>query len=272
MPSDDTSSVQATATSTTTTTPPEEAIIEAMDSLNHDTNLLGRNEKIPKPSTPTTAQLSESSNDNYSQLNTSESSSPIDTIDGNNSNDDNEMTIKLKFINDDQKIVSARPKEMLGNFIKRNFQVELNAQKRVRLVFNGHVLQPDSDTLEQCGLYDNCVVHCLVHQQRIQANNNTGTSQATSNDSTSSIYTTPQGFQNIQNGNGISTVHNEWDLGRLLVSVLTVILAFAWYSRYHYAQLFTVTTSLALYVLTAIFTLSVVGHFFPDQDSLRNIE
>lgn len=49
---------------------------------------------------------------------------------------------------------------------RRNFSVELSAQKLVRLVFNGHVLQPDSKTLNACGLFDNCVVHCLIHNPR----------------------------------------------------------------------------------------------------------
>lgn len=211
------------------------------------------------------------STENISSNSTAESSLPIDNVDNNNTvNGDDEITIKLKYINDDQKLVRAKPKELVGNFIRRNFQAELNAQKRIRLIFHGHVLHPDNDTLEQCGLYDNCVVHCLVHQQRVHQSNN-DTSQANVND-TSSVYTGNQEFQNLQNPNGSNAVHNEWDLGRLLVSILTLILVFAWYSRYHYDQLFTVTTSLALYVLTAIFTLSVVGQVFQDQDTLRNIE
>lgn len=51
-------------------------------------------------------------------------------------------------------------------FCRRNFSEELSAQKLVRLVFNGHVLQPDSKTIVGCGLFDNCVVHCLIHNPR----------------------------------------------------------------------------------------------------------
>lgn len=51
-------------------------------------------------------------------------------------------------------------------FFRRNFNEELNAQKLVRLVFNGHVLQPDGKTIAACGLFDNCVVHCLIHNPR----------------------------------------------------------------------------------------------------------
>lgn len=102
-----------------------------------------------------------------------------------------EITIKLKYLNDDLKIVKARTNEPIGDFKKyaflrkrkifvhqtqfnflffcsnrRNFNEELNAQKLVRLVFNGHVLQPDAKTIAACGLFDNCVVHCLIHNPR----------------------------------------------------------------------------------------------------------
>lgn len=147
--------------------------------------------------------------------------------------------------------------------------MEFQSQKQVRLVFNGQVLQPDSQTLERCGLYNNCVVHCLIYQPRPAP---TTSSQSTSLDSSSSIYFNPQPFQNMPTGAGLSAVRNEWDLSRILISIMTLILGLAWYSRYHYAQLFTATTTLALYALTAIFTISLFGHFFPDQDSIRNIE
>ncbi|XP_034950904.1 transmembrane and ubiquitin-like domain-containing protein 1 [Chelonus insularis] len=233
----------------------EEVLIQAMDSLNDGPNLHYRPVKLTTPESTTTSEAS--------------SVIPPDSVSESASCEDNEITIKLKFINDDQKLVTGRLKELLGDFKRRHFQVELDAQKRVRLVFNGHVLQPDSETLEKCGLYNNCVVHCLVHQPRLPP---VSASQSNATD-TSSIYSGPQSFANVSTGDtGISSLHNEWDLSRLLVSILTLILAFAWYSRYYYAQLFTATTTLALYALTAIFTLSVVGHFFPDQDNFREIE
>lgn len=64
-------------------------------------------------------------------------------------------------------------------FFRRNFTVELAAEKLVRLVFNGHVLQPDSKTLRACGLFDNCVVHCLVHNKKPSVNNDGDNNNAT---------------------------------------------------------------------------------------------
>lgn len=71
--------------------------------------------------------------------------------------------IKIKYLNDDMKVAEAKPSQTLKEFKKQNFETELAANKLVRLVFNGKVLQPDGASLKSCGLFDNCVVHCLVH-------------------------------------------------------------------------------------------------------------
>jgi len=149
---------------------------------------------------------------------------------------------------------------------RRHFQMELEAHKSVRLIFNGHILQPDTRTLEQCGLFNDCVVHCWVHQPRPVSSSATSTL-----DNSSSIYFNSQHFSDLPTGAGINSMH-EWDLSRLLVSIVTIMLGLAWYSRYHYAQLFTATTTLALYALTAIFTVSLFSNFFPDQDNIQNVE
>ncbi|KOC69967.1 Transmembrane and ubiquitin-like domain-containing protein 2 [Habropoda laboriosa] len=219
----------------------EEVLIETMDSFNNDsTTLLQRQSKINASKetnipTPTCTEPVEHESENLS------------------TNDANKISIKLKFINDDQKLVTGSLKELLGDFKRRHFQTELEAQKLVRLVFHGRVLQPDNQTLERCGLYNNCVVHCLVHQPRP----NPVPSQTSTLQNSSSIYFNPQSFSDIPVGTGISSVHNEWDLSRPLVIILTVMLGFAWYSRYHYAQFFTASTTVALYALTAIFAMSV---------------
>ncbi|XP_072760769.1 transmembrane and ubiquitin-like domain-containing protein 1 [Anoplolepis gracilipes] len=236
----------------------EDVLIEAMDSFNNDDpSLLQRSVKT----------------DNSDVTNTSDqntcSSSTECTPENSTLSDSNEITIKLKFINDDQKLVTGSLKEMLGDFKRRHFQMELEAHKSVRLVFNGRVLQPDTQTLEQCGLFNDCVVHCWVHQPRPAT---VPSSQTSALDNSSSIYFNSQPFSDLPTGTGLSSVHNEWDLSRLLVSILTIALGLAWYSRYHYAQLFTATTTLALYALTAIFTVSLFSNFFPDQDNIRNVE
>ncbi|XP_076239181.1 transmembrane and ubiquitin-like domain-containing protein 1 isoform X2 [Calliopsis andreniformis] len=238
---------------TSEATATEEVLIETMDSFNSDnTTLLKRQTKVNKSEETNISTCSDTVECESKNLSTS---------------DANEISIKLKFINDDQKVVTGSLKELLGDFKRRHFQIELEAQRLVRLVFKGRVLQPDSQTLERCGLYNNCVVHCLVHQPR-----------PSTLDSSSSIYFNPQSSSDTPTSTSTSTgstsstptslTHNEWDLSRFLVSILTLMLGLAWYSRYHYAQLFTATTTLALCALTAILIVFLFSNFFPDQDNL----
>lgn len=160
-----------------------------------------------------------------------------------------QIRIRLKYLNDDQKLVEGRLQEQLGDFKRRHFSLELAADKLVRLIFNGQVLQSDNQTLQGYGLYDNCVVHCLVHNQRSSSNN-----------------AAPRNTQQQESASNAN--HPDWNLSTLLYTCLSIILGFAWYCRYHYAQLFTVTTTAALIGLTGIFTVSLLSIYLPDQDGI----
>lgn len=83
----------------------EEVLIEAMDSFNNDDpSLLQRSVKADNSDMTNTLDQT-----------TCGSSSELTTEDSTLS-DSNEITIKLKFINDDQKLVTGSLKEMLGDF------------------------------------------------------------------------------------------------------------------------------------------------------------
>lgn len=164
------------------------------------------------------------------------------------------IRIRLKYLNDDQKLVQGNLQEQLGDFKKRHFSVELSAHKLVRLIFNGQVLQRDNETLQEYGLFDNCVVHCLIHQQGHLPGN------VTDNQST-------RESGNIISGNG--NTHREWDLGNVLFALLSLALGVCWICRYQYPQLFTATTTVALISLTGFLTVYLVGMYMPDQDGIR---
>jgi len=183
---------------------------------------------------------------------TSEIEETMDTsgvnIDGLNTpilNEADKIIIKLKYINDDLKVVEGYLTELLGEFKRKHFETELLDNKRVRLIFNGQVLQRDQDTLRSCGMFNNCVVHCLVHQQQ----------QQTQTDSNRSIRT---------NGNNTRNNLREWDLGSMLIGTVSFSLASAWYFRYYYPQLFTITATVGLIVITGIFSVISFGLYFPD--------
>ena len=169
-------------------------------------------------------------------------------------NNDSNIRIKLKYLNDDLKLVNGRLEEQLGDFKRRHFHPEYSSNKLVRLIFNGQVLQSDTETLQSCGFFDNCVVHCLIHQQRntfTEGNNNDGT------------------FTNARNNSSRRPQNNsnqgrDWDLGNLLFVLISFVIGSAWYFRYEYAHLYNVTATVALVAITGTFTIFLIGIYFPD--------
>ncbi|VEN61482.1 unnamed protein product, partial [Callosobruchus maculatus] len=212
----------------------EQNIIETMDADANELRqrrlafynvLRNRNEEpttsssnqAPEPSAPVEEVHPVGSNKTDNFL---DASSSADNSEQNKSG----ITIKLKYINDDLKLVDGRLDELLGDFKRRHFQPEISQNKLVRLIFNGQVLQPDSQTLRSCGLFHNCVVHCLVHQKKQQQTQGE-----------SSGGTRAEGYS-FQNSSGLPHLNNnnqnrDWDLGNFLFAFISFILLGAWYFR-----------------------------------------
>ncbi|XP_059616172.1 transmembrane and ubiquitin-like domain-containing protein 1 [Phlebotomus argentipes] len=161
------------------------------------------------------------------------------------------MRIKLKYLDDVQRTVQGRPTEAIGDFKRRNFSVELAADKLVRLVFNGHVLQPDSKTLQACGLFDNCVVHCLIHKKPTTQPGGTDNGQAAevNENNTPGIAQRPQQRRNDRLR----------DTGSRFVSaslfLLNLVIVLSWYCRYQYGSLFTWYSTIGLAIMTLIIVI-----------------
>ncbi|XP_069192423.1 transmembrane and ubiquitin-like domain-containing protein 1 isoform X2 [Procambarus clarkii] len=74
------------------------------------------------------------------------------------------IRIRLKFLDETQRYVFAKLTEQVGTFKRQHFSIEMDANRRIRLIFNGQLLSQDTSTLAQYGLFENCVVHCHVSQ------------------------------------------------------------------------------------------------------------
>ncbi|XP_055908489.1 transmembrane and ubiquitin-like domain-containing protein 1 [Eupeodes corollae] len=194
-------------------------------------------------------------------------------------NRSDEFTIKLKYLNDDMKLVKGTPNENIGDFKRRNFTLELSAQKFVRLVFNGHVLQPDSKTLQACGLFDNCVVHCLVHNRNPNAANQNQQQSGRSSlgQENTSNQNTSAGDTN-QSNNDVPLVGNfsnhEGPSGHLMVMyggiiLVTLSLIFSWYCRIQYHVLFSWYSTLVLILVTILFSILVPLLFFIENNEVQ---
>lgn len=111
---------------------------------------------------------------------------------------------------------------------RRHFQEEMNANKEVKLIFNGHVLKQNQHSLQSCGLFHNCVVHCLIHQKRPSIGDRDRRRGSLGESA-------PQFFRN-NNFPHILNVNNnnqgiEYDLGNFLYAGVSFILLAAWYFR-----------------------------------------
>lgn len=163
---------------------------------------------------------------------------------------ENRVTIRLKFLNDTQKDVEASLVENIGQFKRRNFTEEISNNKIVRLIFNGQVLGQDGNTLESYGLFDKCVVHCLVHQS---SQSNTGRPQQRQQQQQHQQQQQPP----------------DLDLSIYCIPLLGLILIMLWYLRLTYSAYFNIMSTLALIGLTSLYFLSVYGTHFHVNVAVR---
>lgn len=179
-----------------------------------------------------------------------------------------QIRIKLKYLNDDSKLVEGNLNEGIGDFKKRNFTIELAARKLVRLVFNGHVLQPDTKTLAACGLFDNCVVHCLIHNPKPQHLNGETNSNINSmgDDGDDNAAANNAGL-----GEAMSTRQNSARYGTYFIYIgtfiLTATISYCWYCRFHYGHLFNLNSTIGLIVTTTIFLIMMPTIILTDSNN-----
>ena len=98
--------------------------------------------------------------------------------------DANCVTIRIRFIDETQFEVRSPLSATLGQFKSRHLKPReaspIRPNDRVRLIFNGKVLQSDSTSLAQLGLQHNSTVHCLVQRDVVQPNVAPGNQTVTS--------------------------------------------------------------------------------------------
>lgn len=234
----------------------EETIIRQMD--DPETNHSGDSEVRHRKVTASTSKEHEHQNDPVNEPVSNEASNVTKK----------ELTVKLKYLNDDLKLVQAQSTESLGDFKRRYFSEELAANKLVRLVFNGQVLQPDKKTLIECGLFDQCVVHCLIHNQKPNSGNRMNeprsssstyghnTASATTNDSSN-------GLGGLGSNNNIPSdsflnrpEHGRWYL-YISLTFISLTLLFCWFCRLQYAYLFSFYSTVGLVLMSILFVAMI---------------
>ncbi|XP_063847974.1 transmembrane and ubiquitin-like domain-containing protein 1 [Scylla paramamosain] len=161
------------------------------------------------------------------------------------------IRIRLKFLDETQRHVFAQLTEKVGSFKRQHFSIELDANRHIRLIFNGQLLSQDSSTLAQYGLFDNCVVHCHVSQ--------------------------PQLLPHTSGRSGEAAAQEEEDayVSRLLAPLLYAVMVLMWYLRYEYGHLFNTMSTIILLFLTALLLISTyllyVTHHVPEGSAATHI-
>ncbi|KAL4228403.1 Ubiquitin [Mactra antiquata] len=144
------------------------------------------------------------------------------------SNNSGEIRVRIKFLNDTQRLVTTPPNETIGNFRRRHFEEELSQSKLVRFIFNGQDLRNDSSTLQSYNISDNSVLHCLVTQQPEQRHS-----------------------PNVDD--------NGFDIGVFMFPLFGLLLGIVWYMRIMYRQFFNVTSTLTLGGITFLFFAALMS-------------
>jgi hypothetical protein len=161
------------------------------------------------------------------------------------------VKIRIKYLDDTQREVTARLTDKLGGFKRSNFADDMSDNRTIRLIFNGHVLNTDSQTLEQCGLYDNCVIHCLVSNVRNRSPN----ASAAATEAAASAGNGGGGLADDLDGDG------DLDLSHVCYPMLGSVLVVIWWCQVAYPHFFSLASTISLVSLTVLFVASVINTY-----------
>ncbi|RUS70695.1 hypothetical protein EGW08_021553 [Elysia chlorotica] len=139
------------------------------------------------------------------------------------------IRVKLKYMNETQRLVYTNPLATIGNFRRTHFQQELEeGDKWVRFIYNGQDLRDDEATLQAYQVGDNCTMHCLITNKR-----RTQTGQG--------------GVSGSAGGLGAGDdEESDSMMGALMYPLFTLVLAVVWYFRLTYRQYFSPMSTVCL--------------------------
>ncbi|XP_053116378.1 transmembrane and ubiquitin-like domain-containing protein 1 [Hemicordylus capensis] len=143
---------------------------------------------------------------------------------------DNTIVLRLKFLNDTERLARTRPEDTVGALKRAHFPGQ---EQLVRLIYQGQLLRDDSQTLAALHLTHNSVLHCHVSQHRsppVPAGGPHGTAAHT------------------------DAAHAALNVGSLMVPLFVLMLGALWYFQLQYRHVFTATATTCLAGLTLVFS------------------
>ncbi|XP_072324668.1 transmembrane and ubiquitin-like domain-containing protein 1 [Scyliorhinus torazame] len=146
--------------------------------------------------------------------------------------EDNPMVLRLKFLNDSERIAHVRSEDTIGHIKRTHFP---NQEHQIRLIYQGQLLGDDTRTLSSLHIVNNCVVHCHISQNA-----------------------TPQSPAGSHAAEHTDTTLN---IGGLMLPVFFLMLSVLWYYQINYRQFFTAPATISLVGITILFSFVAFGAY-----------
>ncbi|NWJ00770.1 TMUB1 protein, partial [Crypturellus undulatus] len=136
------------------------------------------------------------------------------------------LVLRLKFLNDTERVARVRPADTVGALKRAYFPGQ---EHQVRLIYQGQLLRDDAQSLAALHLAPNSVLHCHI---------------------------SPHGAAAAPAGARASAdpVHAALNVGSLMLPLFVLILAMLWYFQLQYRHVFTATATTFLAGLTLLFS------------------
>ncbi|KAM9572853.1 transmembrane and ubiquitin-like domain-containing protein 1 [Guaruba guarouba] len=136
------------------------------------------------------------------------------------------MVLRLKFLNDTERLARVRPGDTVGALKRAYFPGQ---EQQVRLIYQGQLLRDDGQSLSSLHLTHNSVLHCHISQH--------------------SPAPAPAGPHA-----SADPVHAALNVGSLMLPLFVLMLAVLWYFQLQYRHVFTATATTFLAGLTLLFS------------------
>ncbi|XP_055564915.1 transmembrane and ubiquitin-like domain-containing protein 1 [Falco cherrug] len=136
------------------------------------------------------------------------------------------MVLRLKFLNDTERLARVRPGDTVGALKRAYFPGQ---EQQVRLIYQGQLLRDDTQSLAALHLAHNSVLHCHISQH--------------------SPAPAPTGSHA-----SADPVHAALNVGSLMLPLFVLMLAVLWYFQLQYRHVFTATATTFLAGLTLLFS------------------
>ncbi|XP_071590538.1 transmembrane and ubiquitin-like domain-containing protein 1 [Heliangelus exortis] len=137
------------------------------------------------------------------------------------------MVLRLKFLNDTERLARVRPGDTVGTLKRAYFPGQ---EQQVRLIYQGQLLRDDTQSLAALHLVPNSVLHCHIAPH-------------------SPAPAAPAGPHA-----SADPVHAALNVGSLMLPLFLLLLAVLWYFQLQYRHVFTATATTFLAGLTLLFS------------------